>query len=79
MFNDIWKYLTEVLLKDAEVESKSSRINSEHDAFLSNRSLLYVGNEDYIKKLTANINLGISYLEHFDLLRPSLNAGALSS
>ncbi|XP_076111481.1 TPR repeat-containing protein DDB_G0287407-like isoform X2 [Mytilus galloprovincialis] len=57
MFNDIWKYLTEVLLKDAEVESKSSRINSEHDAFLSNRSLLYVGNEDYIKKLTANINL----------------------
>ncbi|CAG2215617.1 NPHP3 [Mytilus edulis] len=58
MFNDIWKYLTEVLLKDAEVESKSSRINSEHDAFLSNRSLLYVGNEDYIKKLTANINLG---------------------
>lgn len=65
MFNDIWKYLTEVLLKDAEVESKSSRINSEHDAFLSNRSLLYVGNEDYIRKLTANINLGMLYLEYF--------------
>ncbi|XP_052060988.1 TPR repeat-containing protein DDB_G0287407-like [Mytilus californianus] len=56
MFNDIWKYLTEVLLKDARVESKSSRINSEHDAFLSSRSLLYVGNESYIQKLTANIN-----------------------
>ena len=61
MFDAIWKHLNEVLLKDTEKESKYSRILSEHDAFLSSRSLLYVGNKDKLQTLTSNINSGIGF------------------
>ena len=60
MFNAIWKHLNEVLLKDSKPESKFSRIKAEHDAFLSSRSLLYVGNDDILQQLTSNINSGIA-------------------
>lgn len=60
MFNAIWKHLNEVLLVDNKDVKKSKHliIQEQHDAFLKNRSSMYIGGEEYVTELMKNLDQG---------------------
>jgi hypothetical protein len=80
MFEAIWKYLTEVLLKDNTSAQQSVREIElfEHDAFCDTRSSVFVGGENHHHFLNQYISQGIYFSALSIMIYPNVSTSSYS-
>ena len=58
LFSDMKKHMENVLLKDTEAMTPRDLELASHDAYMANRTSLYIGGQAYMKQLDQTLQKG---------------------